>query len=127
MIVLDANVVMEILDQRRQYQAVLKALAAHRHQNAPAALSTLTVSHVFYLAEKAHIPLDQAEALLASYKTFGVLPEDVAWALDHYKQDDFEDALQVAAALREGCTSFMTLDQSLAEKHRRYLPIELIR
>ncbi len=127
MIALDTNVLMEILEERPHLNAVMTVMTAVRNnKSAPLAISTLTVSHLFYLAERRNVPLLRVEALLESFCLLAVQPLDVAWALARYRQNDFEDALQVAAAIREGCTGFMTLDKELAEKYRSYLSIELI-
>jgi predicted nucleic acid-binding protein len=45
----------------------------------------------------------------------------------NFKGDDFEDALQVACAIREGCNNLVTLDGSLSKKYAQYIAIDLIR
>jgi len=125
MIVLDTNIIMEILEQRSLHQSVGQAIAAHGSK-ARISLSTVTVSTVFYLAERHKISIKRTEALVVRYDYIDVLSRDVLWALDHYQQKDFEDALQIAAALREGCKTFMTLDKKLANKYGKHLNIQLI-
>jgi predicted nucleic-acid-binding protein len=126
LIVLDANVVMEILEERRLYDAVADKLEQYAHEDVDFAISTLAVSHVFYLAEAHKIPVRRVEMLIKNYKVFDVLAEDVSWALAHYGQKDFEDALQVAASLREKCSAFLTIDKAMAKKYAKTLHIELI-
>ena len=124
MIVLDTNVVMEILEKRARSQAVGQILSRHKsHINA---VTTLTLSNVFYLVERHKKETVIAARLLQTYKIIGVTPEDASWAFTHYKGKDFEDALQVAAALREECTAFLTLDASLAKKYGKFLNVELV-
>jgi predicted nucleic acid-binding protein len=125
MIILDANVVLEILERRPAFSAVQSVIASYG-AGLPIAISTLTVSHIFYLAERDKIPTQETEELIAQYEVIDVIANDVAWALKRYRQKDFEDALQVAAAIRRGCTNFVTLDAGLAKKYRKHLNIALI-
>ena len=126
MIAVDANVLMELIESRRQKALVRSALAHYRLQEEKAAFSTLTLSHVFYLAEAHKVPLKRVEKLTAVYSIYDVTRADVDWALGHYNGKDFEDALQVAAAIREKCTVFLTLDAPLAKKYGKFLKIELV-
>lgn len=126
MIALDANILLEILEERRFYTQVVSKLEDLATTDVNLAISTLVVSHVFYLAERHKLPTVRTEALISRYKVFDVLREDVAWALRHYAGKDFEDALQVAAARREKCSAFVTLDKELATKYSKFLNIELI-
>ena len=125
MIVLDANIVVEILEQRDRKSAVIAALRGHEgHDNA---VTALTLSNVFYILERNKKEITAAEPLLKCYKVLGVASEDADWAFAHYNGTDFEDALQVATAIREHCAAFLTLDVTLAQKYGKFLPIELIR
>lgn len=128
MIVLDANILLETLERRQSYDEVVRALERYAaDETVDFCISALTVSNVFYLSEKHKIPAGRVETLLKEYKVFGVLAEDVQWALAHYGGRDFEDAVQVAAALREKCRAFLTLDALLAKKYSKFLNVELIR
>jgi predicted nucleic acid-binding protein len=124
MIVIDANIVVEILEKRSKLSAVLEYLK--RNQDEEIAISTLTLSNVCYLLESHKADISIAEPLLQSYKIIPVTPEDADWAFTHYKGIDFEDALQVAAARREACISFVTIDKKLAKKYDAFLPVKLI-
>ena len=126
MLVLDANILLEILEERTFYNGVVSALEKYAEQGVSFGISTLSVSNTFYLAEKHKISTERVEWLIENYKIFSVLPTDVDWALAHYKGQDFEDAIQIAAALREKCSVFMTLDSSLAKKYRKFLNIRLV-
>lgn len=127
MLVIDTNILLEILMQRQSYDSVVASLKRHSLQDIKLGISALTISNVFYLAERHKIPTSRTEQLIADYKVFDVLSDDVDWALAHYKGKDFEDALQIAAALRQKCTVFLTLDILLAKKYGKFLTIELIR
>lgn len=124
MIILDTNIVLEILEKRDRYHATIRAL--NRYKREKNAVTTLTLSNVFYMTERHKSAFMTAEKLLKTYKIVGVTPQDAEWAFGHYKGKDFEDALQVAAALREKCTVFLTIDSSLAKKYGKYLAIDLI-
>lgn len=126
MIAVDANVLLEIIESRNRKTAVRNAIAAYGNQDESLGISTLSVSHLFYLAEAHKIPLKRVEQVIAPYLIYDVVAADVEWALGRYVDKDFEDALQIAAALREKCTTFITLDTLLAKKYNTYLTIELI-
>jgi predicted nucleic acid-binding protein len=125
-IVLDANVLLEILEQRSYYDDVIVVLEKQAKRGSDFAVSTLTVSNTFYLAERHKIPTKRVEQLVESYKILSVLPDDVSWALAHYKGADFEDALQIAVSLREKSENFLTIDEQLTKKYSKFLAIELI-
>jgi predicted nucleic acid-binding protein len=123
-IVVDTNIVVEILEKRSKLTAVLDYLK--QNQDEEIAISTLTLSNVFYLLENHKVDVPTAEPLLRSYKVISVTAEDADWAFDHYKGTDFEDALQVASARREACAAFVTIDKQLAKKYDAFLPVKLI-
>jgi predicted nucleic acid-binding protein len=123
-IVVDTNIVVEILEKRSKLSSVIDYLK--QHQDEEIAVSTLTLSNVFYLLESHKIDVSTVEPLLQSYKIIPVTSEDAEWAFAHYKGVDFEDALQVAAARREACSAFVTIDKQLAKKYDVFLPVKLI-
>jgi predicted nucleic acid-binding protein len=124
MIIVDTNIVVEILEKRSKLAAVVDYL--ERNQDEEVAVSTLTLSNVFYLLESHKVDVSTVEPLLQSYKIISVTSEDADWAFAHYKGVDFEDALQVAAARREACSAFVTIDKRLAKKYDAFLPMKLI-
>jgi predicted nucleic acid-binding protein len=124
MIVVDTNVVVEILEKRSKLAAVVDYL--EQNQDEEIAVSTLTLSNVFYLLENHKVDVLTVEPLLQSYMIISVTSEDTAWAFAHYKGVDLEDALQVAAARREACSAFVTIDKRLAKKYGAFLPVKLI-
>lgn len=126
MVAVDANILQELLENRRRVDKVQAVIAQYTELGEDFAVSTLSVSHIFYLAEAHKISMKRVEQLVAKYGVYDVVAADVDWALAHYKGRDFEDALQVAAARREKCTAFLTLDASLASKYDKFLTIELV-
>ena len=125
-IAVDTNIIMELLENRRNVQAVRKALINFAKTGEIVGVSVLSVSNVFYLAESHKLPLKNVEKVIRSFKVFDVVSEDAEWAFAHYKGKDFEDALQVASALREDCAVFLTLDSALAKKYSKFLKIQLV-
>ncbi|HLA49316.1 MAG TPA: PIN domain-containing protein [Candidatus Saccharimonadales bacterium] len=125
MIVLDTNIVLEILEKRHHLQAVLDLLGQHSKELI--AVTTLTLSNVFYVAEKSQAATIAAEELLKNYVIIDVTSADADWAFKNYDHKDFEDALQVAAAKRSGAKLFMTIDGPLTSKYQSFLPIQLVK
>jgi predicted nucleic acid-binding protein len=123
--VLDTNILLEVLENRARVQQVIAALERHKAQ--PTAVTTLSLSNIFYFAERDKYDLALVEKQLKQYLFLDVTAEDAAWAFAHYQGKDFEDALQVAAAIRQKANVFMTLDAALAAKYQKFLKIELIR
>jgi len=123
----DANILMELLEKRVHAVAVRSIIAQYQEAGEDLAISTLSLSHVFYLAESHKLTMRSVELLAFSYKMYDVVASDAAWALEHYAGTDFEDALQIAAAKRVGATTFLTLDAPLAKKYQKFLPIKLVR
>ncbi len=124
MIILDTNIVLEMLEKRSHLSLVKQAL--NTYHNSTIAVSTLTLSNVFYILDRNKSALDISEKLLKTYQIVGVTAEDADWAFAHYRGNDFEDALHVASAIREQCELFMTLDVALAKKYSKFLNILLI-
>jgi predicted nucleic acid-binding protein len=53
-------------------------------------------------------------------------PQDYLWAKRHCMDGDFEDALQMAVAVRNRCKVFVTLDKTLAKNYQKYINIVLL-
>jgi predicted nucleic acid-binding protein len=82
-IAVDANILVELLESRDHLAAVQAAINRHVERGERFAISTLTVSTVFYLAEAHKIALQRVEGLIARYELYDVTPADVDWALAH--------------------------------------------
>lgn len=123
MVFLDVNIILEVLlHNRLRDEAVARALSTI---DQPMAVSMLTVHLVWYFGRKDGVSDATLTKVLRPYEILSLEADDYAWALANEQGRDFEDALQVAAALRAGCDTFMTLDSKLA---RRYceLPLKFI-
>lgn len=123
MVFLDANVVLEIILKDRprleQAQQFLESLTDDT------AISILTVHLLMHFGRKQGITDELLEKVIGENELLSITPEDYIWASLNERGKDFEDALQVATAIRNGCKSFITFDAALAEMYEG-CPIEVI-
>lgn len=123
MIFVDANVLLEVIQKRARLKACEQLLSNDKSK----AVSTLTLDLVMYFVEKDKLAWEPAKDFLESFSWLPITDADAQWAFMNFQGDDFEDALQVACALREGCSGFVTLDGSLSKKYEQTMVIDLIR
>lgn len=124
MICVDANVLLEVIlirDRTAQCEEYLERIMDN------VAVTALTVDIVMYYAERHKLSWQTVKAYLDNYTLLPMMPNDIDWAFARFDGKDFEDALQVGCALREGCDRFVTLDQNLAKKYKNVLSVDLIR
>ncbi len=115
MILLDANIVLEVLlPNRAKQEKVAKLLLG---LDSPTCITMLTVHLVFHFGRISQIPDELLQQAIDLHTVVALVPEDYQWARNHEQGRDFEDALQVAAAVRSGCSSFVTLDHPLAKRY----------
>ncbi len=123
MVFADANIPLELsLPDRRHRPDVESVLGSITE---PVAVSTLTAHLMWYFGRKDAIPDEDIRTSVAAYKLLDFVAEDYIWAVANEQGKDFEDALQVAIALRSGCSSFMTLDKRLADAYAQ-VPLKFI-
>jgi predicted nucleic acid-binding protein len=115
MVFLDASVVLEIILKDRphleQAQQFLETLTDDT------AISILTVHLLMYFGRKQGIADELLENVIGENELLSIAPEDYVWASLNERGKDFEDALQVATAIRNGCKSFITFDATLAKAY----------
>lgn len=116
---LDANILLESVLKDRRY--VLKAQQYISFHNI--IFSPLTAHLFVYFGKKDGLELGFLLDLLVkhNYTDFGVA--EVMWAIKNVQHDDFEDALQVACAVLNGCDEFVTFDRHLAGNYRQFIKI----
>lgn len=123
MVFLDANVVLEIVLKDRPYfeqaQEFLGLL------NDDTAISILTVHLLMHFGRKQNIVDELLENIIGENELLSITPEDYVWASLNERSKDFEDALQVATAIRNNCKSFITFDAALAKAYEG-CPIEMV-
>lgn len=124
MVAIDVNVIIEIIENRSRASLCGRYLETCKQ---PRVVSMLALNLVMYLAEKYKADVAVARKTLEQFRWLPVLPEDGVWAFARFGDRDYEDALQVACAVREGCTRFVTLDAGLAKKYKSDIKIDLIR
>jgi predicted nucleic acid-binding protein len=124
MICVDANIVLEIIEKRKNAEICERFLTTVAGERA---ISILTLDIVMYFVEKDKIVPAPAKAFLESFTWLPVTEADAGWAFEHFDGKDFEDGLQIACAMREGCSTFATLDQGLAKKYTAHLPVKLLK
>lgn len=97
-----------------------------RQAHSQTAASLLSFHFVMYYAEKAKISGSTIKRVSNRLIWLPLTEDDMQWAFEHYDGKDYEDALQIAIALREGCREFVTIDKKLAKKYGDQLKITLI-
>lgn len=123
-ILLDATIIMELFFNRAKRPEVLRYME-EQGDKARYVTSILSTHILFYYVESKHINKAAAHAFLAQYGVLDINEADYLWARAN-DQDDFEDALQVACALRHGCQKFFTLDRKLVRNHQKHIAVTLI-
>jgi predicted nucleic acid-binding protein len=123
MVFLDANVLLEIvLKDRPRLEQVLQFLET---LNDDTAISILTVHLLMHFGRKQGITNELLENIIGENELLSITPEDYVWASLNEHGKDFEDALQVATAIRNGCKAFITFDAKLAKVYAQ-CPIEMV-
>lgn len=122
MIFLDANILLEVIHKRTRAKECEQILSNEKNK----AISALTLDLVMYFIERDKLPWQPVKNFLESFIWLPINDADAQWAFMKFKGNDFENALQVACAIREGCNSFVTLDVALYEKYKQTIPVELI-
>ncbi len=123
MICFDTNVLTDMMLARPTAE-ISHAYFAQNIKEASA--SILSLQFLMYYAEKHHMNTDAVRKASNLMIWLPVTEEDTQWAFEHYDGKDYEDALQVSIALREGCTTFVTRDKKLAQKYADEIKIKLI-
>jgi predicted nucleic acid-binding protein len=118
----DTNVLMEILFARLRMQAAIEALDAESEL----ATSILSLSTTFYYVERDNYSKAATHAFFKGYQILDMNEADYNWAAQN-DQGDFEDALQVACAMRHGCKKLITLDADLAKRHNKHIAVKLVK
>ena len=125
LVFLDANIIMELFFNRVRRPQVLRAME-QADGDVRFLVSILSVDVLFYHVEAKHLDKASAHAFLGQYGLLDMNEADYLWAQAN-DQGDFEDALQVACALRHSCQKFLTLDQRLKKHHHQHIAVTLIR
>lgn len=110
---LDANVLLEIIYDRPKAQLVHDILVKNRGN---IYISPLSVHLILYFGLRV-ANLKTLETFITDYKILSMDSHDIRWAFTNVRNNDFEDALQLAVAIRNGCDEFITQDKDLISKY----------
>jgi len=123
MICLDANVLIEMMLGRQRANLCQKYID---QTDQDLAITLLSLDLTMYYAEAHKLALRPIEQFMRLFIWLPMIDADAQWAFEHFAGKDYEDALQVAAASREGCSRFVTLDRNLAKKYPKNIAIDLL-
>jgi predicted nucleic acid-binding protein len=112
---LDANVLLEIVLGRPQEATARRFLES---QNGTIYISALTAHHVVHFGQVI-VDLPILRSFLLDYTVLSLESSDFEWAFIHARNKDFEDALQLGVAIRNGCRQFVTFDKALATTYEK--------
>lgn len=110
---LDANVPLEIL-LGRKYEAAARKLLENNHNDLY--ISALT-AHLIVHFGQAVVDLPILRLFLQDYTILSLDNADFEWAFNNIRGSDFEDGLQLAVAVRNGCRCFSTFDRDVLTKY----------
>lgn len=110
---IDANVLIEITLRRINQDKARKVIAKHIDGMCISALTGHLVMHF----SSPSIEFSVLNAFLANYTVLELTKADFDWAFANIRGNDFEDALQLAVAVRNGCSQFITFDKKLYDTY----------
>lgn len=118
---LDANVLLEIILDRPRQKVARETVKRHAGSSAISALTGHLVVH--FGLSRTDMPV--LRAFLADYQVLALEPSDFEWAFTNARNPDFEDALQLAVAIRNGFGQFLTFDKKLFETYKSLPTIKI--
>lgn len=118
---LDANILLEILLGREQEASARRLIEKY---NNDLYISALTAHLVVHFGQDI-VDLPIVRQFLADYTILSLDSADFQWAFTNIRGSDFEDALQMAVAVRHGCTTFFTFDKDLVGKYSDLASIQV--
>lgn len=123
-IFLDANILLEAVMFR---SAKLKADKVIRNNRGSIYISALTAHLVIHFGVKV-VELNVLKQFLLDFEIISLSRSDFNWAFTNVKDNDFEDALQLATAIKEGCEKFITFDKNLYKRYKslKQIKVELV-
>src|ERR1035438_5014189 len=96
---IDTNVLLETVLKDRQYAEKAQEYISSRD----VIISPLTAHLFVYFGKKDGLKLDLLLEMLAKHRFTDFGTNEVIWAIKNHQSDDFEDSLQIACALLQGC------------------------
>lgn len=121
-IFLDANILLDILFDRANSSVARDYILKN---DGTLHISALTAHLVTHFGLKI-FELNVLNKYLADYYIEDLTAQDVEWAFTNTRNKDFEDALQLAIAIRTGCTIFATLDKTFFNTYKDLPTIKVV-
>ncbi len=118
---LDANILLEVILDRPKQVAAREIIKKHAGVSAISALTAHLVVH-FGLSRTDMAIL---RVFLDDYEMLALTPADFEWAFTNARSVDFEDALQLAVAIRSGLGRFLTFDKQLYDLYKSLPAVKL--
>jgi predicted nucleic acid-binding protein len=111
---LDANILLEIILDRANARPARKLL-----NDVPAqpCISALTAHLVVHFGKNL-VDMPVLRHFLQDYTVLPLEEKDFEWAFVNMRGTDFEDALQLAVAIRNGSDTFFTFDKNLVKNYK---------
>ena len=120
-IFIDANVLLDVVLERQNFISAAQAL---RELPVTPVISTLTIHLVMHFGLRER-KIDILRKFLADFEVLNLDKVDAEWAFNNMRDKDFEDALQLAVAIRNGCERFVTFDAKLYKYYKDLVAIEV--
>lgn len=121
-IFLDANILLDVLFDRANYGVARNYILKN---DGNLHISALTAHLVTHFGLKI-LELNVLHKYLDDYYIEDLTAQDVEWALNNVRNSDFEDALQLAVAIRSNCQEFVTFDKTLFNTYKDLATIKVV-
>lgn len=118
---LDANILLDLLLDREKSTAAKEYIIKN---DGKLYISALTAHFVMHFGLKL-FEQSVLRKYLNDFYIEDLTAQDVEWAFNNARNNDFEDALQLAVAIHSGCDTFATLDAVLYKNYKSLPTIAL--
>jgi len=119
---LDANILLEVILSRKNEKLARSII---EENNSNLFISALTAHLVIHFGQSI-VELPILRSFLGDYTILPLDESDFEWAFTNMRNRDYEDALQLAVAIRNGCNKFATFDKDLATTYKNLPQIKTI-
>ncbi len=121
-VILDTNIILYILNNDERTPQIMEIIFKYSQ----CCISSITYTTVWYFIEKWKLDFREAKSCLDTFEILSTSSEDCELGFDLAKNEDVEDGVQIAIALNNGISNFVTCDKGLYEKYCNNLNIILI-